>query len=233
MNAADVAVATITWARTADEAQVLARSLSRLADAVLRVAVADRATSPALSALLDGLPGFRTTVPSEEGLVPQVKASLQLAASFERPFILYTEPDKERFFAAGLQPFLREAPAADDVGVVLAARSPGSFRTFPPMQQYTEGVINQLCGDTIAGPGDYAYGPFLMNRRLLPCVARIHGRVQWGWRPWLFRAARRLGLRVLHLVGDHPCPEDQRVEDEAERQHRMLQLSQNILGLVD
>jgi hypothetical protein len=101
------------------------------------------------------------------------------------------------------------------------------------VQRYTEGVINHLCGELLGAAGDYSYGPFLMNRGLLPYIANLHPRLGWGWRHFMFRAASREGLSVLHGVGDYPCPPGQRWEDEAERRHRMRQLSENILGLIE
>jgi hypothetical protein len=40
-------------------------------------------------------------------------------------------------------------------------------------------------------------------------------------------------LRVVQLTDDYPCPPDQRHEDDRERTHRLRQLSQNILGLIE
>ena len=225
-------MATITWARTASEGQALLRSLGRLADAGLPIAVADRGTSAAFTESLCRLDGVSVTVASGRGLVPQVKASVELAATFDTRFILYAEPDKAEFFASGLGPFLDRVPYDDGVGVVLASRSPAAFDTFPPMQRYTEGVVNTLCGEVIGIMGDYSYGPFVMNRALLFHIAALDKSLGWGWRPSTFVAAHRQRLEVVHLVDQHPCPVDQREEDAAERAHRLTQLSQNILGLV-
>lgn len=104
------------------------------------------------------LPGTR------RGLVAQVKASFAAAATFQTRFILYVKPDKEAFFAGAIRNFVLDAAGDADVGIVLASRSRASFGTFPPMQRYTEGVINQLCSELVGCDGDYSYGPFLMNR---------------------------------------------------------------------
>jgi hypothetical protein len=234
MDAEKVAVATITWVRSADEEALLVRSLGLLASCGLPVAVADRGTSPPFTSALRRFPQFTVTVPPEAGLVPQVKASLELAATFGRPFTLYVEPDKEFFFGHRMSEFVRCAPDASDVGVVLASRSEESFRTFPPMQQYTEGVINHLCREMIGSEGDYAYGPFLLNGALLPAItsAAAH-RLGWGWRPFAFLTAHRRAFPVLHLTADYPCPPDQRGEGNIERAHRLRQLSENVLGLID
>ncbi len=227
-----VSVATITWARTEDEEAVLCGSLTALSETGLRVSVADAGTNASFTRFLRSLPGFVVTVPGERGLVAQVKASLDAAARFEMPFVLYTEPDKEVFFAGPLADFIGRAEAERDTGVVLAARSEASFNTFPPMQRYTEGVINHLCGELIGRVGDYSYGPFLLNRGLLPTLAELPPKTGWGWRPFVFLAAHRRKLRVSHIVGDYSCPPDQREEDDEERAHRLRQLGENISGLL-
>jgi hypothetical protein len=232
MNSADVTVATITWARTEAEEQLLTRSLHRLTDSGMRIAIADRGTSPAFAEALRRLPGVSLCVATEPGLVAQITASLHTAASLGTRFILYTEPDKEDFFARELASFVRQAPDADDVGVVVAARTPAAYATFPPMQRYTEGVINHLVGDMVGIDGDYSYGPFLVHRAVVPELAGIDARLGWGWRHVAFLRAHRQGRRVVQIAGDYPCPPDQRHEGEEERRHRLAQLSQNILGLV-
>jgi hypothetical protein len=79
--------------------------------------------------------------------------------------------------------------------------------------------------------GDYTYGPFLMNRTLLPVIAAIRDELGWGFRPAVFMAAAGLGLRVNHLIGDYPCPEEQRLETEKDQRHRRRQFDENITGL--
>jgi hypothetical protein len=233
MEISHVAVATITWTRSPSEEQLLRRSLRLLAETGLPVAVTDRGASPGFAQFLRGLPSFSVAAPSGEGLVGQVQAGLARAFSFGRPFILYVEPDKEFFFEHRMNEFLQLAPEHSEIGVVLAARSAGSFQTFPPMQRYTEGVINHLCGERIGVAGDYSYGPFLMNTALLPHVAGLEAGLGWGWRHSTFLAARRQRFRVIHVTGDYPCPPVQCGEDETERTLRLRQLSQNILGLLE
>ena len=233
MDSSQVAVATITWARSASEATILGRALRRLAATGLPVTVADAGTDRSFAADLKSLSSFRITTPAQLGLVAQVQASVRTAAASGRRFILYVEPDKELFFENGLDEFLRRAPDDTQVGVVLASRSLESFQTFPSMQRYTEGVINRLCSELVGHTGDYSYGPFLLNRELMPLIDQLQPQLGWGWRHFVFKEAARRGLSVSHITGDYPCPPDQRVEDEAEQRHRLRQLSQNILGLIE
>jgi hypothetical protein len=235
MDKSLVAVATITWARTPAEDERLRRSLERLADTGMPVAVAEAGTNPDFAEFMSRLSGFHVTVPRTRGLIEQVTASIGLAAGFDTPFILYTEPDKGLFFGSPMQDFVRRAMDQGEdgeLGVALAARSDESFTTYPPMQRYTEGIINQLCGDCIGLRGDYSYGPFLLSRVLVPHLGTLRRELGWGWRHFAFLTAHRLGLRVIHVTGDYPCPPDQHQEDEAERRHRLRQLSENILGLI-
>jgi len=236
MDTSLVAVATITWARTPVEEERLRRSLERLAEEHLLVAVADAGFDRDFTEFLSHLPGFEVTVPSERGLVAQVTASMNLAARYDTPFILYTESDKALFFERGLRAFVQRAAEhrhGRDLGVALASRSPESFQTYPPMQRYTESVVNHLCGELVGCPGDYSYGPFVLSRALVPQLLTMRQHLGWGWRHFAFRAAHRLGLEVDHVMDEHPCPPDQRVEDDAERLHRLRQLSENILGLIE
>jgi hypothetical protein len=233
MDPADVTVATMTWARSAAEADLVERGLSALHRLGLHVTVADRGTDAAFLARLNTRSGLDVTVTTRPGLVAQIQDSFALAARHDTRFLLYTEPDKLPFFETGLPAFVREAPADEDVGIVIAARSPRSFDTFPPMQRYTETVVNDLCARMIGAATDYCYGPFLMHRSLVAHIAALPQQLGWGWRPSTFLAARRQGLRVVARMDDYPCPPDQRDEDDRERAHRLQQLSDNVLGLIE
>lgn len=227
-----VTVATMTLVRTAAEDAVLRRSLRSLAQCGLPVAVADSGTNRDFLQFLEQSTLFSVTVPDETGLVAQIKASFRAAATHGSRFILYTEPDKQFFFERRLTSFLEAASNHPDAGVILASRSSDSLRTFPPLQRYTEGVINQLCCEVIGVECDYSYGPFLLNRSLLPFVDTVEPTLGWGWRHFIFRTAHRHGCSVVPIIDDYPCPDDQRIEDDGERTHRMRQLSQNVLGLA-
>ena len=222
----------MTWARSVDESRALIRSLTRLSDAGYPVAVADRGTDRDFAAALQRIAGLTVTVPESAGLVDQVQASFRIAAALATPFVLYAESDKEEFFANRLERFLAAAPSSADIGVALASRSERAFNTFPAVQRYTEGVINHLCSQVTAVPGDYSYGPFLMSSVLMKNITDLNPALGWGWRPAMFVAASRRGLRIAHVVDDHDCPPDQREEDESARAHRLRQLSQNISGLI-
>ena len=229
---ADVCAATITWARSAEEERTLRRALAALTRTALPVAVADKGNSPAFTDFLRRLPGVLLAPPAEATLVGQVRASLRAALAFERPFVLYTESDKEQFFERGLQAFLASAPRLEEVGIVLAARSAASYATFPPFQRYTEGAINGLWEQISGEAADYSYGPMLISRPLVPCIDLAPMNLGWGWRHLMVGLARRLGYRVLHVGGDYTCPPDQRDEPERERLHRIRQLGQNVEGVA-
>jgi hypothetical protein len=232
MDGTDVAVATLTWARTENESVGLARCLAALADVGLPVVVADRPAEPSFDRRLRALNNVTVVAPEMPGLVGQVKASIRAAAALGTRFVLYTEPDKERFFSTRLRDFVARAPAGGDVGVVLAARAGCAFDTFPPAQRQAEAIINTLVSETIGVVGDYSYGPFLMARTVADEVVGLPEHLGWGWRHATFVAAHRRGLAVRHITGDYRCPADQTTETADDRAHRLRQLSENIQGLI-
>ena len=95
-----------------------------------------------------------------------------------------------------------------------------------------QALANYLCGLRLGYPGDFLYGPFLMTRNLLPHVASVRRPRGLGLAIVHFVAAHRAGLRVVSVTDDHRCPLGQRTENDADRMHRVRQLSENILGLV-
>lgn len=233
MERSTVAVATMTWARSPSEQLLLRRAVAQLAASGMPVAVADRGEDAAFLAFLQSLPSVTVVVPPVCGLIAQVKASMELAARYDLPFILYTEPDKEAFITHELGAFVDAAPDEPGIGVVLAARSAHSFSTFPPTRRYVEEIVNARCSAVLGSIGDYTYGPFLMNRALLPVFGCLNGELGWGWRLKVLRAAQQRGLRIVHQCGDYGCPIEQRAEDDEERRHCLRQMRQNLAALED
>ncbi len=134
------------------------------------------------------------------------------------------------FFRDRLRDFISEAKAG--TGVVLAARTSESFATFPVFQRHTETAINRCCAEVVGANFDFTYGPFLLDRRLVPHLLGAPNDIGWGWRPYAFGIARRLGLRIKSLEKAAACPADQHEEGHAERLYRVRQLSQSLEGLL-
>jgi hypothetical protein len=227
-----VALVTMTWARTSSDEDLLLRSLAAATTLGLPVAIADRHGRPEFVERLSRLPHTVVVPAGAEGLVPQIMAAFDAAAAFGPEMLLYSEPDKHAFFARAAARLLESSQRHRTPAMVLAARSDDSFATFPPMQRYTESIVNHLCAELVGVAGDYSYGPFLMPGRLLSRIRALPPNLGWGWRLAAFRAAAREGLPILHVPDDLPCPVDQRREDDADRVHRLRQLSENLLGLI-
>ncbi|HJQ32782.1 MAG TPA: hypothetical protein VJ866_11410 [Pyrinomonadaceae bacterium] len=232
MDERAVAVATMTWARDEAEAELLRESLPLLAGLGLPVFVTDGGSGAAFIDFLHTLPNFQVCDPPRRGPWEQVRQSLAAAEAAGRAFVLYTEPDKSDFFRRVLRDFISEAPGGEDVGVVLASRSAESFETFPEFQRRTEEAINLCCAELVGAHGDFSYGPFLLNRALVNNVRSGPHGLGWGWRPYAFGTAHRLGYRVESVVRDLPCPPAQREDSPRERLYRMRQLAQSVEGLL-
>jgi hypothetical protein len=231
MKVSDVSVASMTLARDAREADRLIVALGALSRLKLPIDVTDGGSNASFVDALRSLPGLNvSSLDRSSGLVAQVRASIARAQSRDRPFILYTEPDKYEFFVDHLARFIEGAPESDDVGIVMASRSASSLMTFPPEQQDTERIFNRLCGAVFRREGDYTYGPFLMRRSLVDELSGADASLGWGWRPYLFFRCVRRGLRVELLTDDYDCPPDQRPESALA--YRVQQLGQNVEGLL-
>jgi hypothetical protein len=232
MDEREVAVATMTWARDTEEEELLRESLPLLAGLNLPVFVTDGGSGAAFVDFLRSLPNFKLCDPPRRGPQEQAGQSMLAAQESGRGFVLYTEPDKGDFFRRVLREFISSAPGVEDVGVVLASRSGDSFKTFPEFQRRTEEAINLCCAEVVGARFDFSYGPFLMGRALAGSLQSAPRGLGWGWRPYAFGTARRLGYRVESLVRDLPCPPAQRDDTPRERLLRMRQLAQSVEGLV-
>ncbi|GAA4742774.1 hypothetical protein [Flavisolibacter ginsenosidimutans] len=232
MNKDELVIATISLARNPEEERLLRASLPQLASLNVPVFVNDGGSPQSFLHFLRSLPNFIVLQAKEKGVFAQARNSLREAAKTERPFIFYTEPDKEQFFRESLPLLLTSVEVADTLGVCMASRSAKSFATFPAFQQMTETTINNCCKESIGAKTDYCYGPFLLNKKLVSFLDAVNEDIGWGWRPFVFNAAHRLGYKVTTFEKDFFCPENQRTDDAAERLYRMKQLEQNIRGLV-
>ena len=232
MNINQIAIATMTWARDEEEEHLLRESLPLLAALEIPTFISDAGSGEAFLHFARSFPNFTVFAADRSGLWPQIRRSLLAAHESGRNFILYTESDKRDFFQNGLNGFTSAAPDDENIGVVLAARSAESFATFPAFQQYTETVINRCCAEVTGKEFDFTYGPFLLNRRLVPQLRKAENDIGWGWRSFAFGMAHRSNYRIAQIEGDFPCPLAQREDSPPERIYRMSQMSQHIQGLI-
>jgi hypothetical protein len=232
MNNNNLSIATITWARDEVEENLLRQSLQKLAALDISVFITDGGSNTGFLDFLSGFPHFKLFQVKTKGLWAQAKNSLHQACRSGSEFILYTEPDKYDFFSRLLPQMLNEVRVNSQSGILMASRSTAGFKTFPPFQRMTETTINNCCAEVIGKSLDYTYGPFLLNRKLVPYLDLVQEEIGWGWRPYTFVMASRLGYSVEAYVADFSCPPEQQVDDPKERIYRMRQLEQNMQGIV-
>ena len=232
MDKTNCAIATITWARDEQEEKLLRESLAQLATLEIPVFITDGGSTSSFLSFLNSFPQFNLLTTPAKGVWAQARTSVLAAYEAKAPYIFYTEPDKHLFFRDYLTDFIDSAPTSKSTGVVLASRSATGFTTFPAFQRTTEKTINACCAEIIGLQADYTYGPFLFNRQLAPYLHQVKEDIGWGWRPYVFGMAHRLGYEVSAQEANFACPPDQRQDNPAERIYRMRQLTQNIQGLV-
>jgi hypothetical protein len=232
MNKNSVSIATITLARDEKEEQLLRKSLQQLAELKIPVFITDGGSLPGFVDFLRSFPHFNLSNANVRGVWEQAKNSLFEAYNSKSEFIFYTEPDKLEFFKESLPQLLSEVQTDNKTGIVTASRSEGGFATFPAFQRMTETTINNCCAELVGKTVDFTYGPFLLNRALVPYLKLVNSDIGWGWRPFVFSIAKRLEYDVEAYIRNFSCPLDQREDTPSERIYRMKQLKQNIEGIV-
>lgn len=231
MDKNTLSIATICWARNEEEETVLRKSLTQLAQLNIPVFITDGGSIESFVTFLQSMPQF-TVCNAVKGLWPQAKTSLMNAYESSSAFIFYTEPDKFDLFTQALPQVLTNVSLQDKTGVHLLSRSQNAFQSFPPFQQMTETTINHCCAEIISRNVDYTYGPFFINRNIIPHLHDLPQNIGWGWRPYAFVTAHKKGYSVECFEGDFFCPSDQRADDAPERIYRMKQLAQNMEGIT-
>jgi len=226
-------VITISLARPAEE-EKLFRSLSLLAKKTAHLIIADGGSSPGFIEEIRSLENTQVSLPlprQERGLVSQIKVAFNAIPKSYRGSVLYTEPDKEDFIREHFDNFATQADGVE--GLVLAARTPAAFATFPDGKRTTEGLMNTLCSNRFGVGGDFCYGPLVMDADFIKYAPLLETPFGWGWRFFMMALAHRLRRPIKLVEGDFNCPMDQRNEDDARARHyRMTQLGQNAVGLA-
>ncbi|MDQ6812134.1 MAG: hypothetical protein M3040_00110 [Bacteroidota bacterium] len=231
MNKDQISIATITLARDEQEEQLLRTALHQLSQLNIPVYITDGGSRPGFLAFLAGFPQFIVSKKTARGVWEQAKNSL-IEASETCEYIFYTEPDKYEFFGKHLTKMIESVHPDEKIGVVLASRSACGFASFPAFQQMTETTINNCCAELIGKTTDFTYGPFLLRSTFVQYLKLVKDDIGWGWRPFVFNIANRLGFNVGAYVADFSCPPSQQQDTAAERIYRMKQLKQNIEGMV-
>lgn len=225
-------VATMTWARDGAEEKFLRKSLQELAKLNIPVYITDGGSGKDFLDFLRSFSNFLLFESQVPGVWPQVQNSLKMAYAAGATNIIYTEPDKGEFFKQGLPEMISQLPRDESPGVVIATRSEKGFESFPAFQRMTETTINNCCTEITGNDTDYTYGPFILNRILVPYLDGLNDTIGWGWRPYVFIIANRLRYNIDTFAGDYFCPPEQQQDNPPERIYRMRQLNQNIEARV-
>ncbi len=230
-EATSVAIATITRVRNQDDSEVILRSLQVLSACTIPVFVADGGSTPEFISRLQQFRGIHFAEPGAN-LVQQVKASVRSAVASGAEIVLYTEPDKQTFFEAGLQEVIRHA-CATRAAVLIAARDKESIATFPQGQQRIEAAFREVASVFLGPMPDLLYGPLALDSALVvDYMESVSEDLGWGWRPYVIARCIRHGKRIAVEEGCFRCPEQQRAEDdEHHRLYRLKQFSENVRGL--
>lgn len=233
----EVAISTITLARSPAEEQRIINALEHLSQSGIQIVAVDGGSPDLFIQKLSRLASVDLIVSEKKGLFAQVSRSLKEAAK-KQPLIFYTESDKEAFFAGGqFQDFLAEAShlLRDDpqTGLVVPSRSPTSFASYPAAQRRYESEINQKTAQLLKSPEvDLLYGPMLIDRDLVPMLNNCPDDIGWGWLTYLRLVAYKKGKQTKGIEMDLPCSLEDRQETEKESAYREEQYLQHLKAIA-
>src|SRR3990167_2852192 len=150
---ARMGISTITLARSTIEEKRITTALGILYENLARagrqipIVAVDGGSDISFVNKVEGILGIGVPLANEKGLFPQVLASLQRANDQGTSAILYTESDKILFFER-ISKLLTASEylmhAHPNFGIILAARTPESFATYPETQRAEESKVNTL-----------------------------------------------------------------------------------------
>jgi hypothetical protein len=229
MNA--TAIATMTAARSDQEAAALAAAIQQLSQLGLPIFAADAGS---IAAFTDRVRQISQLELWQEGttLVQQIKACFRRVLKTDHRVVLYTEPDKREFFESGVTSFLEETRGCQAASACIAARDPESFATFPPIQRSAERALNDVASNLIGFTTDMLYGPLVLDLELAATyLDQVPDDLGWGWRTYVIARCVLAGKQVASVAGPFCCPLEQRTENSRDRAYRLTQLKQNVEGL--
>ncbi len=228
---------TVTLAKTREEEETIVRGIEMLSSKnIPSLIIVDGGSSSDFIARLGAIP--RTSlVQKGGGLFVQTKEALNKASGESSPYIFYAESNKEQFFKTSLDEFVQKAfehmERDPNCGIVLPSRTSGSFATFPSFQREEELSLNRLLKELMgrAGDEDFAYGPRIILRDLIPYLNRASKEIGWGWMSYLLIIVNRLGKSIYTIPLELPCPEKERGETRADKLYRLEQFRNHIDGI--
>jgi hypothetical protein len=224
------AIATMTAARSDQEADVLGTAIVQLGQLGMPIFAADASSIAAFS---DRIRRVSQLDFWQEGttLVQQIKACFRHVLKTDHRVVLYTEPDKKEFFESGARLFLKETGGCQ-AAVCIAARDRESFATFPLAQRSAERAFNDVASNALGIATDMLYGPLVLDLELAATyLDQVPDDLGWGWRTYVIARCVLAGKQVASVAGPFCCPLEQRTENSRDRAYRLTQLKQNVEGL--
>lgn len=235
-----IGISTITLARSLREEHRITTALhilhKNLAQAGRQtpIVVVDGGSGKVFINTIREIPGIDIQITDKKGLFPQVIKSLTWAKELGARAILYTESDKTLFFPQ-VSIFLDESEKIirqdPDFGLILAARSPESFVTYPPVQRYEEQKVNAQLTKLTGLDTDYTYGPRIISPDLIEHLQTLPKNVGWGWLSAAVVIAKKLGKKMHAVTMDFPCPEEDLIETERDKKYRQQQAQDHMYAM--
>lgn len=202
----DIAITTVSWIRTEDEARVVLPAIEALSRLNVPVVIVDAGSSPQHQKTIRSLPHIVFSE-NRNGLTGQLIESQRTAARYAEN-LFYLQSDKFDFILHGAPKMIEAYRKLSSKGVMVPVRSTASLATYPPYQREQEAFINSFMSDFIGTVTDYYAGPKLYPASLVKYLDKMQGDIGWGIEAFLYVVAKRLGLPFEFVPVEIKAPRD-------------------------
>jgi hypothetical protein len=224
----DIAIATVSWIRTKEEAKVVLETIKYLSQLDIPVIIADGGSPEQYKQKIRTFPNV--TLLETKGLDSQLLISHQEAAKVA-DYIFYLHTDKLDFARDVALKLIKKYRELPEKGMFIPSRTAESRETYLPYQKITEEFLNYFIGEYIGIPKDYFAGPAIYPATLVKYLKQIKGEIGWGIEAYFYVLAKRLNMPFEFYPCYFTAPVDVIDEDEV-RLYRLKIVNWQIEGFA-
>jgi len=219
---ADIAVATVSWIRTAKEAGLILKTIEALSQLELPVVIVDGGSDPRYLQKIREMKNV-VLLTGGKGLTAQLIESQRLAAKLAKT-IFYLHTDKLDFALETAPKMIEYYRSLKHQGVLVPTRTPASMATYPIFQQKVEDFLNYFMSDYLGVTADYYAGPKIYPASLVSYLDQLQGEIGWGFEAYFYALAKRLEMPFDFLSFYMNSPVD--IDDKEETKKYRLKVTQ-------
>lgn len=217
----DIAITTVSWIRTNDEASVVLQTIQLLNKLNIPIIIVDAGSS------LENIKYIRKNsnvilLESKKGLTEQLILSHKEAQKYGN-YLFYLHTDKLDFARDTAKKMIDRYRNTINKGMLIPTRTKESMDTYPSYQKTQEAFLNFFMSDYIGILNDYFAGPKIYPASLVKYLDYVPKDGGWGIESYFYVLAKRLGMIFDFLPFYMKAPKD--VDNEEKTKQYRLQIT--------